>query len=447
MNMQRFQRILSLAFVFVLVSLLGQAQAGISGRLAWDAPQGKQGGSRITDYKIHYGKKARPQSAKHPDEFRYDHSVQVGGVQTSIPLTKLSKLQEGATYYLTVTALDRANKESLFSNQIKLQVPRSPVDTDNDGLTDARERQLGTKPNNPDTDGDGLLDGEEVQKGTDPKTPEEDVSVSDNDVLSQTPRIKIGKVQIDHTWKRVRFTKNFEDPIVIAKPASYNGGDPTVIRLRRVDATGFDIRLQEWDYRDGHHTTETVHYLVMERGRYTLKDGTQVEAGRVQTNRTTRFAQVKFRSRFAERPVVLTAIGSEKEDDAVTGRVHRISTTSFQFRMQEQEKNRQRHASETVAYIAWEPSVGTVGQTSFEVLTTASVVTHNWHALLTPAPSRNDAVFLADMQTTNGSDPANLRWRRNRNRIEIQVDEEQSKDPETTHAREVVGFIVFNDGN
>lgn len=34
-------------------------------------------------------------------------------------------------------------------------------DSDNDGLTDAQERILGTDPNKPDTDGDGLLDGEE----------------------------------------------------------------------------------------------------------------------------------------------------------------------------------------------------------------------------------------------------------------------------------------------
>jgi hypothetical protein len=34
-------------------------------------------------------------------------------------------------------------------------------DSDNDGLTDAQEKLLGTDPNKPDTDGDGLLDGEE----------------------------------------------------------------------------------------------------------------------------------------------------------------------------------------------------------------------------------------------------------------------------------------------
>ncbi len=47
--------------------------------------------------------------------------------------------------------------------------PPKNVDTDKDGLTDAREAQLKTDPNNPDTDGDSLNDGAEVNIwGTDP---------------------------------------------------------------------------------------------------------------------------------------------------------------------------------------------------------------------------------------------------------------------------------------
>lgn len=44
------------------------------------------------------------------------------------------------------------------------------VDTDNDGLMNYREQQLGTDPRNPDTDSDHLWDGYEVQLGTDPKS-------------------------------------------------------------------------------------------------------------------------------------------------------------------------------------------------------------------------------------------------------------------------------------
>ncbi len=37
------------------------------------------------------------------------------------------------------------------------------LDSDGDGLTDAREAAIGTNPNDPDTDGDFLSDGEEYR--------------------------------------------------------------------------------------------------------------------------------------------------------------------------------------------------------------------------------------------------------------------------------------------
>lgn len=42
------------------------------------------------------------------------------------------------------------------------------IDSDNDGLSDSRELQIGSDPNNPDTDGDGYLDGNEVANGYNP---------------------------------------------------------------------------------------------------------------------------------------------------------------------------------------------------------------------------------------------------------------------------------------
>ena len=48
--------------------------------------------------------------------------------------------------------------------------PNDP-DSDDDGLSDGDEVDLGTDPNNPDTDGDGISDGDEVANGTDPLDP------------------------------------------------------------------------------------------------------------------------------------------------------------------------------------------------------------------------------------------------------------------------------------
>ena len=46
-----------------------------------------------------------------------------------------------------------------------------PADSDEDGILDEDELELGTDPNNPDTDGDGYTDGDEIADGTLPTDP------------------------------------------------------------------------------------------------------------------------------------------------------------------------------------------------------------------------------------------------------------------------------------
>ena len=65
-------------------------------------------------------------------------------------------------------------------------VQEEPVDTDNDGLTDDQEADIGTDPTVADTDGDGLTDGEEVNEyGTDPLSEDsDDDGLSDGDEVN-----------------------------------------------------------------------------------------------------------------------------------------------------------------------------------------------------------------------------------------------------------------------
>lgn len=56
----------------------------------------------------------------------------------------------------------------------------------------------------------------------------------------------------------------------------------------------------------------------------------------------------------------------------------------------------------------------------------------------------NVPVFLADMQTTDGGNTANLRWtNRDFSGVDVQVDEEQSRDNEVWHTTEVVGYLAL----
>ena len=256
--------------------------------------------------------------------------------------------------------------------------------------------------------------------------------------------VEIGEVSVNHNWKWVKFNDTFIDPVVVAKPLSYNGGDPAVLRIRNVDSKGFDIRIQEWDYLDGTHTTENVSYIVMERGSYILEDGTKVEAGRFDTDATGSFGWVDFSQTFNQVPVVTSTVSSFNEEDAVCGRLKNIDTTGFDFCMQEQERNSQIHTTETISYIAWEPSSGTVGNLTFEVDKTDDVITHNLQTIVYNETFIATPVFLADMQTTDGGDTANLR-RQNKDfyGIDIKITEEQSRDSEINHTTEVVGYMVF----
>jgi outer membrane protein OmpA-like peptidoglycan-associated protein/opacity protein-like surface antigen len=57
----------------------------------------------------------------------------------------------------------------------KIEAFDGPLDSDGDGLSNAKEDELGTDPYNPDTDGDKLTDGEEVlDYGTNPLEPDTD---------------------------------------------------------------------------------------------------------------------------------------------------------------------------------------------------------------------------------------------------------------------------------
>ncbi|MBN1843354.1 MAG: fibronectin type III domain-containing protein, partial [Deltaproteobacteria bacterium] len=308
--------------------------------------------------------------------------------------------------------------------------------TDNDRLTDLEEFQNDTNPNNPDTDGDGFWDGVEIDSGFDPTDPESKPLL---------PPLEIGEVSVDHNWKRVEFSETFQDPVVVAKSLSCNEGDPAVVRIRNADATGFEIRVQEWDYLGGIHAEETVGYIVMERGTHTLPDGTMVEAERFETDRTDSFGGVAFSRTFQVAPVVITAVSSYNEADAVTTRARNISINGFESRMREQELNSQTHVTESISYIAWEPSSGTMDDLTFEVKKTDDVMTHELQTIVCNETSMNIPVFLADMQTTDGGDTANLRWQnKDFYAVDVKVVEEQSSDSETSHTTEVVGYMLFS---
>jgi hypothetical protein len=268
------------------------------------------------------------------------------------------------------------------------------------------------------------------------------------DVEGDTGKLamEVGEVSVDHEWQRVDFTNPFlEPPVVVAKPISNNGGQPATVRISGVDTTGFWVRVQEWEYLDGWHAVEQVSFIAMESGYHQLPGGALVEAGRIQSSGSSAYVTAGFTAPFGEAPVVFATITSTNEADAAVTRSRNISTAGFELRLQEQELNAQQHLPESVDYIAWEPSFGVVNGLSYEVGLTDAMVTDQPYSLLYKGAFDQAPLFLADIQTTFGGDTANLRWdSRTEVGLEVWVSEEQSRDSETAHIAEAVGYLVVD---
>ena len=255
---------------------------------------------------------------------------------------------------------------------------------------------------------------------------------------------EVGTVTHEQTtadeWLTVGFERQYDDPVVVGGPLSYEGYHPAHLRVRDVTAGSFDLQFEEWMYLDGDHRAETVHYLALSPGSYTA-DGLRVEVGRVGTNHE--FSGFEFDRSFDRRPVVFAQTQSYNGSDPVVTRLQNVSTTGGQVLVQEEEgeENGGYHTTESVGYVAVEPGTGLIGDQQFEV---GNVDVHEeWHTLEF-GDSYADPQFLADIQTFTGPNTANVRYRNlTDSSVELKIQEEQSEDEEMAHRYERVGYAVF----
>jgi hypothetical protein len=142
--------------------------------------------------------------------------------------------------------------------------------------------------------------------------------------------------------------------------------------------------------------------------------------------------------------VVLTQVVTDNEADAVTGRIRNINQYSFEFKLQEMQETVNAHIPETIGYIAWEPGKGEVSGLLYEIGMTAKSVKQNWVDLTFETEFSDLPFFIAGMQTFAGSDVATTRSQNmSPTATQIKIEEEQSKDSEVRHNKEVVGYFTI----
>ncbi|HEB93934.1 MAG TPA: hypothetical protein ENI94_10825 [Gammaproteobacteria bacterium] len=290
------------------------------------------------------------------------------------------------------------------------------------------------------------------------------VTVNGTFTVPLDSNIEVGRVSMDWqytnsdpdrnnlaNWKSVTFSNTYVEPVVVAVNVSYNGGDPVLARVADVTTTGFKVRLQEWDSKDGKHTTEDIFYIVAEKGHHhidTDSGSINFDAGKIFTDTTAgSFETVSYYSSFTTTPVVFSGVSSFNDVASVTTRKHSITAAGFQVALQEEENADQDHSQEEIHYIAIEKGRGitNLGNIPFEISDTGNAVTHAWYTQSFTTTFSTEPLVVMDMQTFNGPDPANVRSGNavlSTTAIDMQIDEEKSADNEVDHVTEKVGYIA-----
>lgn len=250
-----------------------------------------------------------------------------------------------------------------------------------------------------------------------------------------------------NTWFTVDLNNTYNDPVVVMGPPSRAGVSPATVRVRNITSNSFEYQVDEWDYLDGIHYTETVSYMVVESGQHTLDNGQVIVAGK-RNDMTHAWKTQSLGIDFTAVPVVLSQTATANEDAAVTIRQRNITPTQFQMKLQEQESNNgtpdAAHLAETVCWIA----IGDTQGDDFETGITPQSVRHLWYDLQFKQSYTSTPVFIASTQSTIGGDPIALRYRNlNPSDVDIICEEEKSKNNEVGHVYEIVGYYAGEAGN
>jgi hypothetical protein len=264
---------------------------------------------------------------------------------------------------------------------------------------------------------------------------------------TQPHLIEAGEVQVTSRWQRIDFSAAFADPVVVANAMSTPAGGPAVVRIRRVGPTGFDMRLQPWHDAEGEAPSAVVGFLALERGAYTLADGTLIEAGSVVATRSgmsPRSDTILFSRRFNAVPVVMTALTSFTATTPAASRLQIVGKNAWRVRFEGEADASPPGAAETLSYIAWEPSTGMFQGVAFEVQRASGLRRRDTHSLTLLSASGTPPMVLAQVQGASWDGPRTLRLGVTDGNHGGSTFEAESGGRETLEsASEVVGYIAL----
>lgn len=284
--------------------------------------------------------------------------------------------------------------------------------------------------------------------------------------IIQAP-MEVGTVTATSSWATITLDNEYTNPVVVTSVLDGNNpNSPVSSRVKDTFSTSFDIRLDFPTDNYGTPTTnsETVYYMVIEAGIWTLGDGaTQIEAGIVKTvsdlNCSTcgtwnRGTDMDYDLTYTSAPLVFHQIVSENDNTWITSFVSDDTspgkppgTDGFQLALNGAESTTS-HAAEDIAYVVVEREVEDAFEgINYETDATGDVVlgyTNTHHSETLDQTYGSAPWAIVTQQTMDG---ANGGWSMldsiTSSSITMYVDEDQTLDSDRAHISEDFGYWVM----
>ena len=186
-------------------------------------------------------------------------------------------------------------------------------------------------------------------------------------VVGSTVIGEVGMVaDLTHEVQTITFAQAYNNPVVLAQPASFNGMEPVVVRVSNIQSNQFDVFLAEPSNLNGiHGVGETISYIVIEAGTHWLSDGTRLEVGTVDTSDAVGanilspdFQTISFPWLFADTPVILSQPQTTDGELFLSTRSDSITRFNFEVALQPEELFGPAHVEETVGFVAIDSGSG-----------------------------------------------------------------------------------------
>ncbi len=271
-----------------------------------------------------------------------------------------------------------------------------------------------------------------------------------------------GRVDITDTLESgssvvVNFRNTYADPVIVAFIATFADTEPLEVRARNVTTTSAELFMQESS--GGAHGTETVTYLVMEKGRHVFANGTVIEAGLHTTGSyhdgtggSFGGDAVSFSVPFGAKPALLHMLNTNNNNEFMGSIGYNQGTTGFTLQQEAAETDHV-GVSEDIAWIAMSVGNDSMPQATYEVgfatdgnndgPDDGNPQTFSFTSFAT-APD-----MIVKQTSANGN---NGGWARGEGtwtstNFAAYIEEDQENDPERAHTDEEFSWLAFSENS